>query len=229
MSVPGEHPEEHRGSSYGVPARRKRITELLTEAYARDDLEQREFELRIELVEQARTVEELDQLIADFPSDVVREVGPRSGVSIRPESGELEREVSRLDGLAAPTQLNVLGDQHIALGRMDPRVVRSVSVIGDCAVDLRGLSGEGGVILVKIVALIGDTRIIVPRGTPVDIRLLNLIGDQKRKKLGGRQLKRLARQFGADDTHDPDVADRPGPTVVVTGVRLIGDTEILEE
>ena len=90
-------------------------------------------------------------------------------------------------------------------------------------------SGECGVILVKIVALIGDTRIIVPRGTPVDIRLLNLIGDQKRKKLGGRLLKRLARQFGGNDTRDPDVAGWPGPTVVVTGVRLIGDTEILEE
>jgi hypothetical protein len=231
VSSAGDLPESSRGRAYGVPARRQRVLELLSEAYATDQLEQSEFERRIEMAENAGTVEALDELVADFPPEIAHgAVTPAEyGIATRPSGTELQREIDRLDGMDAPTRFTVLGDQHLEIKPGDPRLVRSVSVIGDCVVDLRELAGAGGVVLVKVAALLGDTRIIVPRGTPVDVRLFNLIGDEKRTKLRGGLMRRLARRFGVDESADESVPDAPGPTIVVTGVRLIGDTEIVEQ
>jgi hypothetical protein len=218
------------------------VVQLLTEAYARDDLEQAEFEHRLERAEQARTIEELDALIADFPEEMRRSLESASpeayssagspavtGGTAPVDREELEREVTRLDGLAAPTRFNILGDQQIDIGPADPRVVRSLSLIGDCNVDLRDLSGTPGVFLLKVVAVIGDTRIIVPRGTQVEMRVFGLIGDQKHARRGSGLMKRLARKLGLADELDEQLAGPAGPTVVVTGLKLIGDTVIVEE
>jgi predicted membrane protein len=141
--------------------------------------------------------------------------------------GEIDREVARLDSLDATTRLSVIGDNRIQLYPEDERTVSCVSLIGDGIIDLRQLSGEPGVVLVKVAAAIGDTRIIVPRGTPVDIRLVSLIGEQKKTRGSEGFMKRLGRRLGV--VEEPDrPAGPPGPTVVVTGFKLIGDTVVEE-
>jgi hypothetical protein len=231
MSSTGDLPDRPRGRAYGVPAERARIVEVLTDAYARDDLEQAEFERRVERAEEARTIEELEELVADFPEHVrtARGVRPTTTGMPRLSGAALEAEVARLDGLSAPTTFNLLGDKRVVLRREDPRVVRAVSIIGDCDVDLRGLAGEGGVVLVKVVALVGDTKIVVPRGTPVEVRLVGVIGDEERRRRGDGLVKKLARKLGVLEEPKETAPTRPGPTVVVTGFRLVGDTEIVEE
>jgi hypothetical protein len=202
---------------------------LLTEAYARDDLEQGEFERRIERAEQATTIEELEELVADFPAHVVASAATAATArGVRLTGADLEREVARLAGLAAPTRFNVLGDQQIAVDAEDPAVVRSVSLLGDCTVDLRGLSGATGVFLVKVGSILGDTRIVVPRGTPVEFRLINVLGDQTIIKAGGGKWRKLMKKLGGAEPREESIPP-PGPTVVVTGFKLLGDTEIVEE
>lgn len=217
-----------------MPAARARIVELLTEAYARDNLDQAEFERRVALVEEAQTIEELDELVVDFP-DHLRSapnpaLSPHLSAGTPPLTGDaLESEIARLDGLSAPTTFNLLGDKRVQLRPEDRRVVRAVSVIGDCEVDLRRLAGAGGAVLVKVTALIGEIRLIVPRGTPVDIRMIGVIGDHERKRRSGGLFKKLARKLGVLDEAEDATPPPPAPPVIVTGFRLIGDTVIIEE
>ena len=225
--LPG--PPERR--AFGVPRRREEITELLTEAYTRNDLEQGEFEQRVERAQHAQTIEELEALIADFPPEV-KHRHTASGVPAHPTAamgGDIAEQVAALDAMSAPTRFTLIGDQHTAILPSDPRVLRASAVIGDSHVDLRALSGMSGVFLLKVAAWIGDTKITVPRGTPVQIRLFTLIGDQRRGKKGDGFLSRLARRFGATPEKKEEPPGLPGPTVVVTGFRLIGDTVIIEE
>jgi hypothetical protein len=230
----GEYPESQGGRAYGVPAKRARIIKLLTEAYAADDLDEAEFERRVERAESARTIEDLDALIADFPPDVIAAAGaPAPGgatLPVRLSREEVDREVARLDELPARTKFSLLGDNTIALHPEDPPVAQAMSLIGDSTVDLRELAGRSGVVLVKVAAAIGDTRIVVPRGTPVDLRLIGLIGDQQRmSRRRGNLLGKLARKLGiVEDRAEPNVL-KPGPTVVVTGFHIIGDTIVVEE
>jgi len=231
MSTTGDLPDRRDGRTYGVPAKRARIVELLKEAYARDDLDQAEFELRVERAENARTIEELEKLVEDFPAHLISTDAPpaRQTDATQLSGDQLEHELMRLDGIAAPTTVNLLGNKHILLRPEDPRVVRSVSAIGDCSIDVRALAGHSGAILVKVASLIGNTKIVVTKGTPVDIRLVGIIGDQKRSNRGRSLGRRLARRFGLiEETEDARSAP-PGPRVVITGFKLIGDTIVVEE
>jgi hypothetical protein len=231
MSTPEDLPERRDGRTYGVPARRARIIELLKAAYARDDLDQAEFELRVERAEGARTIEELDRLVEDFPAHL-----KESTASPAPQRREtqltadtLKDELMRLDGLSAPTTFNLIGDKHVLIRPEDPRVVRTVSVIGDCSVDLRALAGASGAVSVKVASLIGDTRIVVTHGTTVDFRLFSVIGDQKRVSQKSGLRRRLARKLGILEEPDAKQPAPPGPRVVISGFKLIGDIVVVED
>ena len=229
--MPGgnDPPARPEGRTYGVPRRRDEIITLLGEAYAQNDLDQSDFERRLELAEGARTIEELQEIIADFPSTVVdRNTTPEvsAGSAIQED---IERQVERLDGMSAPTRFTLLGDQHISLLPTEPRVLRTVTILGDSKVDLRPLSGMPGVILLKVVSLIGDTKIHVSRGTHVDFRLHNLLGDQRRSGRRDGLLSRLARKITGASAKQEEHPSRPGPMVVVTGFKLIGDTVVIED
>jgi hypothetical protein len=234
MGSASDFPERGEGHAYGVPARRARILELLSDAYARDDLDELEFERRVERAHTARTIEELDALVSDFPEEIVNagpalspnSVGPKGLAPLSRE--EIDREIARLDDLEAPTRMSIIGDNRIALYPEDDRVVRSVSLIGDSRVDVRALAGQSGVVLVKVAAAIGDTCIVVPRGTPVDIRVVSLIGEQKKSRRSEGFMKRLGRKLGVVEEPEPQPGP-PAPTVVVTGFKLIGDITIEEE
>ena len=221
------------GSAFGVPARRERIIAILAEAYASNELEQREYEDRVGRAEQAQTLEQLNALIADFPAEAIA----RYGLPGAPEAQraalaptEIERAVAQLDGQPAPTRTSIFGDQRVTLYPEDRRVLRTVVGFGDTHLDLRPLSGQGGVFLLKVATFVGDTRITVPPGTRVDVRATVLIGDQTKKsgRLGGF-LGRLGRRLGVLPQPPQQRSGPPGPVVVVTGFKLIGDVEIREE
>jgi hypothetical protein len=228
-------PDRREGRAFGVPARRKDIIALLTEAYVRNDLEQGEFERRLDLAEKARTIEELDEVIADFPSDVKERYSsesPTAGASGVPAK-DIEKQIEALDGMAAPSRFVFLGDLRATVLPTEPRVLRAVSIIGDIRVDLRALSGVPGIFLLKVESLIGDLKITLPRGTQVQTRLFNLIGDQSRRRNQGGFLMRLASQvaarFGVMSEPIEGPVRSPGPTVVVMGHMLVGDIKIVED
>jgi hypothetical protein len=201
---------------------------MLTEAYARNDLEQAEFERRVEHAQGAQTLEELETLVADFPAEARELYGTPAAEPLVLAPADLERRVVELDGESAPTRFSLIGDQHIRVLPTDPRVLRSVSIIGDAHVDLRALAGEKGVFLLKVATLIGDTKIMVPAGTRVETRAMTLIGDLTRGPKGHGLLHRIANRLGIAPLVPETRHTAPGPTVVVTGFKIIGDTQIVE-
>lgn len=218
-------------SSFGVPARRERIVAMLTEAYARNDLDERELERRLERAEAAETIGELEALVADFPPEARATYGaprsPAARAALTP--AQIEEQVNRLDGESAPTRFSLIGDLRLEVKSADARVARVVCIVGDTHVDLRPLAGESGVFLLKVATLVGDTRIRVPAGTQVDVRAISIIGEQKRRDAReGGVLARLGRKLGVLPEAPRAPPGPPGPVVVVTGYKLIGDIKILE-
>jgi hypothetical protein len=231
MPQSNDLPAGREGRVFGVPRRREQIVALLSEAYARNDLEQAEFERRLERAEGARTIEELEALVADFPSDATERSAGRSPSegSAAMSGKDLEREISNLDGMAAPTRFNLLGDLHVSVMPSEPRVLRAVSVLGDTKVDLRGLSGLPGAFLLKVATLLGDTKIYVPRGTKVVTHLFSLIGGQSQGRKNTGFLARIAKGLGGVLGKTEEPPRPPGPTVVVTGFKVLGNTKVIED
>lgn len=197
------------GTRYGVPARRKEITGRLSEAYSRDMLEQREFETRLERAEAAQTIEELDALVADF--------GP--GAPEVPAAG-------------GGRHLSILGDQTHVLVPGAEESFRGLALLGNFTVDLRAFRGSGKTLTVRLSGFLGDAKVLVPPGTRVIRRSTLFLGDyrvQRAREPGGIK-KFLTQVFGRSDPPpgSPFPPDGTPPTVVLTGIRLLGDVVVEE-
>lgn len=153
------------GRTYGVPRLREQVLRRLAEAYADNNLDLEEYEKRVGRAEQARTVEELQGVLADFEAPPSPGPSPAGG----PPRGDPE------------VIFSLLGDREIAAGQIEGGSVNLFTVIGDTRLDLSSLRG-GETLTVTSVSVIGDTRLLVPPGTVVVRRCLALIGGFKRKK-----------------------------------------------
>lgn len=228
MEQDRELPAGRPGRVYGLPKKREQVIAMLSEAYARDDLDQAEFERRLELAERAGTIEDLEALTADFPPDAVIHGEAPAGAAPLSE-GELEREIARLDGLAAPRRTLLVGDLHVDVPPSSVRVLRIVSVFGDSTVDLRALSGLPGAFLLKVASFAGDTKVLVPRGTRVHLRVMSLAGDQSIGRPGRGFFARIAKGI-QDVLGKPETpAAPPGPALVVNGFKVFGDVKVIED
>ena len=198
-----------RGTTYGVPARRKEIATRLSEAYSRDMLDQREFESRLERAEAAGTIEELERLVADF--------GPEP------------KAVADAKGQKVVT---VLSDQSHILVPGEHDGLSSFSVLGDVKIDLRAFRGSGRTFTLRVSGFLGDVGIRVPAGTKVVRRLRTILGESRHvlaKKPG--QVRQLwDRLFGTVDRVPEASSPASGapPILILEGLRVLGDVTIEE-
>lgn len=150
---------------YGVPRIREDVIRRLADAYATDALELDEYERRITLAHQARTVEELRALLADFGGP------PAPTQTTTPAEPEGEGR----------TMLTLIGDRRLTDGDFRNRRLTTVTLIGDTRIDLRGLAAAEGTYIVTSVTFVGDTKLIVPPGVRVEQELTVLVGEVKVK------------------------------------------------
>jgi hypothetical protein len=133
--------------------------ELLTEAYTADQLEMEEFERRIAQVHNAVEPGEIHDAVADFPE-------PRTeGAHVASEEEDLD-----VAEMGQPV-LSILSERRLSGDWLNGSSARSISILGSSRLDLRDTALEEPVISVHVVAVMGETRIIVPP----DMRVENLV------------------------------------------------------
>jgi len=204
-------PSPSSGTTYGVPARRKAITAQLGDAYARDMLDQREFERRLELAEAASTLEALEALVADFGSE-----SPAQGLPALPDK----------------PVLSLLSDLNQVLVPGVHDTYRAVTWVGNARLDLRSFRGSGKTVRLHLSGGVGDVGIQIPAGTRVVYHGRTILGEYRHvpaKRPG--QVKQLwDRLFGTSPVPVSTFpADGPPPTLILEGTRFLGDVTLKEE
>jgi hypothetical protein len=204
-----------QGTRYGVPARRKEITDQLSEAYSNNMLEQREFESRLERAEAASTIEELEAIVADFN---------RTGPTSQPGTNVSTEPVRHF---------SVLGNQSHVLIPGAAETFRAFSVLGDITVDVRAFRGSGRTLTVHVSGALGNSRVKVPAGAKVVRKATTFLGDFRTisTKEPGSLKKFLSKVLGRFDAApaSPFPSDGPPPTVILEGFRLLGDVIVEED
>lgn len=195
---------------YGVPEFRDKIIRRLETAYAENKLELEEYEKRLDLANRAEFIEDLEVLVRDFPEHQRPNISGISGID---ELGEPRDDIPEGD---ADTKIALLGDQHLTAEDFYRKEIRSVSIIGDVNIDIRRFRNSEEPVRIKVYSLIGDTRIIIPRGMKVRNRLFSLLGDY--------ELLRNERENDREEI----IPEAPG-TCVLEGFSLLGDISIQEE
>ncbi|MFW6274977.1 MAG: DUF1707 SHOCT-like domain-containing protein [Spirochaetota bacterium] len=190
---------------YGVPELRDKIIMRLETAYADNKLELDEYEKRLELAYKAEFIEDLDALVHDFPG--FQQSGSRD------ITNDFDKEIV---ATGDDTKITLLGDQHLTAEDFSNKRIQSLSILGDVNIDIRRFRDCEEPIRIKIASLIGDTRIIIPRGMQVKNRLKSLLGDYE-----------LVRNEESD-LQAGHVEESRG-TCILEGFSLLGDISIREE
>jgi len=190
---------------YGVPDYRDQIIRRLETAYAGNKLELEEYERRLELACKAEFIEDLEILVHDFP-------GQQQSVDRDIHTG-IDKDFSES---ADNTKITLIGDQHLTAEDFSNKSIQSLSILGDVNIDIRRFRNCEEPIRIKIFSLIGDTRIIIPRGMKVKNRFKSLLGDY--------ELVRSDEQRGQEESFEESTG-----ICILEGVSILGDISIREE
>lgn len=208
-----------------VALKRKReaVLELLNTAYATDVLDTSELEQRIERAQAARTLEALDELVADLEG--VEELLPgglerrqqREATQAPPVARHSEalavRDVQLVPLDDVPLRRSIVsffGSTRRGDGWLVPRRTSIWTLFGSTVIDLRDAHLAAGVNRVQAHAAFGSVEVIVPPGLQVEVDGWGVFGS----------FESIGRPAPARDSAQP--------VVRVTGIALFGSVEVQE-
>lgn len=173
-------------SQRSLDERRERALEGLTTAFAADRISLDDYESRAAAVQRVTTLAELDALVDDLPAVAApasgREAAPRRPARApqAPRAPEMPRAPRVDPGLAgSSTVACIMGDRHLQGDWLSGDRVESFTVMGSTKIDLRDTALPDGRLRIEAFVLMGDLKIIVPRGLPVRLSAFPFMGDAK--------------------------------------------------
>jgi hypothetical protein len=199
-----QHPPmpEQPGSLPSLPReRRDRTVSMLTRHFSLDHIGTEEFERRIDRVYEARTVQELDALVADLPA--LDEAATVQTLA----AGESPRGWQMVLALMGGTERK---------GTWRPaRQISAVALMGGISLDFREAQFAPGVTSLNVMALMGGVEIVVPPGLRVECDGFGFMGGFENLDQEGRpgedqptlRIRGLALMGGVEVTER-----RPGET-----------------
>lgn len=176
--------------------------EALTKHFAQDRIDAEEFEVRVDRVYRAQSVQELEAITADLPALPESSREPAIRESETPTLAAAD-EVRKFQVIAA-----LMGGTERKGTWIPARKISVPSVMGGVCLDFREAHFGAGVTEVHALALMGGIEIIVPPDLRVESSGIGIMG-------GFEGLD----QRGTSD--DPDQ-----PTLQVQGLALMGGVEI---
>ncbi|MEU5579935.1 DUF1707 domain-containing protein [Streptomyces huasconensis] len=205
LPQPAPATAEESGSLRASDADRDRIADILREAVAEGRLTAEEHAERVEGVYRAKTVGELEPLIADLPAAHDRTGGPSSGYASAPAPAPGRPSPGAVPAVADENLVAVLSGS-VRKGRW--RVARrthAYAVFGSVEIDLSEAIFEQRQVVIKAVAIFGSVEIRVPENVSLRGSGAGVLGN-----------------FEVDTL---DSADQDAPVVFVDGTAIFGNVE----
>lgn len=150
--------------------RRQQVVARLSECYADDILEVEELERRLDLAHAARTVAELDQLVADLRPATSTALVPVGTLAIDDPNRAAEKKLRVIFG-------NVERRGPWSVPR---RLVLRV-VFGNAELDLREASLAAGETTIEVRVVFGNLQVILPPDLAIDIDMTSVLGNVEEK------------------------------------------------
>ncbi len=197
-------------TTYGLPKKRDEVIEVLKEAYANENLEEAEFEKRLDEAVKASSNEALQVVLFDFPAEIRNRIFPAND-TLTPSSEQ---------NLPVPTQVNklkvVMGNDYRimpefsnAISRVSafmgnqkldfrvskvpetPITLHIENFMGNTDIDLRNELLDGKKINLQVSGALGNIKILLPRGATIHQNVQMMGGTFKIQDKQRSWIKRL--------------------------------------
>ena len=181
---------------------RDQAVAVLSQRYADSVIDEDELERRIERVEGAESVLQVETVTRDLVP-----AGGLAGLQLATMPA-----LARVEDIQPERRLvAVFGEVKQHSGWQPARVNRVLTVFGSTHLDFRNAQLGAGVTEIRVRCVLGEVQIIVPPGMPVDVDCALFMASVER------------------DDPDAEVAPTPGrPALRITGMATFGSIEIRE-
>lgn len=218
-------------TTYGLPKKRDEVIEALKEAYANENLEEQEFEKRLDEAMKAESNEALQVVLFDFPAEIRNKVFP--------QNDDLPT-ASQSQNLPVPTKVNkvkvIMGNDNrimpefsnaiskvsafMSNQKLDFRVSKvpetpiSLHVenfMSNTDIDLRNELLDGKQINLHMSGALGNIKIYLPRGVTINRNVQMMGGNFRIKDKQRSWIKRLTGK-----------SNKPVPADIQLEVNILG-------
>lgn len=195
-AVPG------RGNLRASDADRERVAEVLRQAAGDGRLTLEELDGRLDAVYAAKTYAELEPITHDLPNaDTAHMPVPAAATTATPDPARFGGQPGSATAVAILGGFERKGDWVV------PREFNCVAFMGGGELDMRDARFEEQTVKINCVAIMGGVEITVPDDAKVEIQGIGIMG-------------------GFDHRAAGDEGQPGGPTIIVTGVALMGGVDV---
>ncbi len=142
---------------------RERVITQLCEHYANDTLADGQFEDRLDRAHAARSLQELDVLVADLPA--LRDASSPAALSA--PVGEVRDKQTLIAVMGAATRKG---------SWVPPRKLHVFAIMGGVELDFREARFGPGIVEVEVFAMMGGVEVTVPPGVRVEVEGVGIMG-----------------------------------------------------
>lgn len=164
---------------------RQRALDKLTNAFASGHLSIEEYERRAGRAQNSATVEDLRPLVSDLPAEAPPQPqSSRSVPSFRKNAAPAARDETEpwlveSRGGGAENVACIMSDRRMTGDWLGGRAVNSFTLMGSTTLDLRDTAIPPGRLKIDVFSLMGETKIILPRGLPVKMSAFPFMGEAR--------------------------------------------------
>ncbi len=196
---------------------RQRALDAITSAFATGAISIEEYEARADVIQKATALADIDAQTLGLPQPEMPRASagrgqPMAGYETRPSSRRAAREPAfRAEDLFVEERhgspefsLCIMGDRRLQGDWLNADQATSVTLMGSTTLDLRDTALPPGRLKIDALAVMGEIKIIVPRGLPVKMSAFPFMGEANIHASVERRV------------------DRRNPWVEVSGIALMG-------
>jgi hypothetical protein len=208
-------------TTYGLPKKREEVIEALKLAYSNQNLDDQEYERRLNETMSAKSIEDLMLVLFDFPAEIRYRIFPRDNST--PTSSSSPTYLPALtdnklqvimgnDDRNMPTLSNSLSKISAILSsqKLDFRLsqvpetpinIHIESILSSTLIDLRNENLEGKHININVSGALAEIKIMLPRGATIQRNIQLVAGEFKVQDKQRSWIKRLT-GMGSKETQD---------------------------
>lgn len=191
---------------------RQQALDVITSAFATGKLSLEDYETKAGKIQQAKSLAEIDYETAGFPQqELPRQAQPGRAPVARSYSMPTDLIVEERNG-SPEFALCIMGERRLTGDWLNSDSATTITVMGSTVLDLRDTALPPGRLKIEAIALMGEVKVIVPRGVPVKMSAFPFMGEAH----ASREISQR-------------IVDRSSPWIEVSGIALMGSITVKSE
>ena len=148
-------------TTYGLPKKREEVIEELQTAFANQNLDETEYENRLNEALAAKSVEDLESIVSDFPSEIKSKLFTKEVVTTQTNKEVAQKETysPATPATTMDTYRSIMGQDKKQIAVLGGQVLHFFAIMSSQKVDFRRSQLEGNRFKIHVESLLGETVI----------------------------------------------------------------------